>query len=273
MRLKALLASLVFSAVAIAAPEKILVWPEGAPNAMANGGAEVVTIKGEGDHVVTNVHAPSLTAYLPKSGKFRATVIVVPGGGHRELWTDHEGHNIARVLNERGIAAYVLHYRLAREPNSKYTIEGDALGDLAQSIRIVRALELKRTGKQGKVGVMGFSAGGQLAALAATRYESLSTRPDFVALVYPGTWPDLKITPETPPMWLLCGSDDRPEVIAGITGIYLKLREAKVPAELHLYDGVPHGFGLRPTLKGPVANWVQQFVDWLKVSKFAEESK
>jgi endo-1,4-beta-xylanase len=65
-------------------------------------------------------------------------------------------------------------------------------------------------------------------------------------------------------MWLLCGSDDRPEVIAGITSIYLKLREAKVPAELHLYDGVPHGFGLRATLKGPVSHWPQSFVDWLE---------
>jgi endo-1,4-beta-xylanase len=221
------------------------------------------------------VHQPSLTPYLPKDGKIGATVIVVPGGGHRELWTDHEGHTVARFLNEHGIAAYVLQYRLARAPNSTYTIEGDALNDLAQSIRIVRALGLKRSQNPGRVGVMGFSAGGQLAALAATRFDlgdkrsadflkGMSTRPDFVALVYPGTWADLKITPETPPMWLLCGSDDKPEVVAGITNIYLKLREAKVPAELHLYDGVGHGFGMRDSLKGPVAHWPQVFVDWLE---------
>ena len=128
---------------------------------------------------------------------------------------------------------------------------------------------------------MGFSAGGQLALLAAMRFDAgdaaandpidrHSSRPDFAALVYPGTWPDLKIDADTPPMWLLSGSDDRPEVIAGITSIYLKLREAKVPAELHFYDGVPHGFGLRATHPGPVAHWPQQFVDWLKVSKFVE---
>jgi len=250
------------------------VWPV-MPGTVVNGGPETVTIKGEGDHVVSNVHQPSLTAYLPEDGKISATVIVVPGGGHRELWTDHEGHNVAHFLNEHGIAAYVLQYRLARAPGSPYTIEGDALEDLTQSIRIVRMRDRARSQHPGKVGVMGFSAGGQLAALAATRFDLgepksadflkvMSSRPDFVALVYPGTWPDLKITPETPPMWLLCGSDDRPEVIAGITSIYLKLREAKVPAELHLYDGVPHGFGLRASLKGPVAHWPQVFVDWLE---------
>ena len=100
--------------------------------------------------------------------------------------------------------------------------------------------------------------------------DRVSSKLDFASLVYPGTWPDLHITADTPPMWLLCGSDDRPEVVAGITNIYLKLREAKVPAELHLYAGVAHGFGLRATLTGPVANWMQQFVDWVKVSRFVE---
>ena len=283
--LKALVLMLVCCTAGAAPPAKELLWPKGAPGAMVNGGEEVVTIKGQGDHVVTNVHQPSITAYLPKDDRFRLSVIVVPGGGHRELWTDHEGHNVARFLSERGIAAYVLQYRLARAPNSTYTIEGDALNDLKRAIRTVRARGYAKSHTPGAVGVMGFSAGGQLAVLAATRsdpgdlrsadyVEGMSSRPDFAALVYPGTWVDLKIDATTPPMWLLCGSDDRPEVIAGITNIYLKLRESKVPAELHLYDGVPHGFGLRATLSGPVANWPQQFVDWLKVSKFiAEESK
>jgi endo-1,4-beta-xylanase len=258
-----------------AQPEKNLLWPEGAPGAMANSGPETVRISEQGDHVVSNVHQPSLTTYLPKDGKYRVSVIVVPGGGHRELWTDHEGHNVARFLSEHGIAAYVLEYRLARAPNSTYTIEGDALNDLQRAIRTVRAHEYSKSQTPGKIGVMGFSAGGQLAALAATRsdegdkrsadsVEGMSSRPDFAALVYPGAWADLKIDATTPPMWLLCGSDDKPEVVAGITNIYLKLREAKVPAELHLYDGVPHGFGLRVTLKGPVSHWPQMFVDWLE---------
>jgi acetyl esterase/lipase len=240
---------------------------------MPAGGPETVRISEQGDHVVSNVHQPSLTVYLPKKHT-GVSVIVVPGGGHRELWTDHEGHNEARFLNEHGIAAFVLEYRLARAPNSTYTIEGDALNDLKRAIRTVRS-RAEWSADTRKVGAMGFSAGGQLVALAATRADGgdpaakepidrLTSKLDFAALIYPGTWPDLKISPETPPMWLLCGSDDKPEVVAGITNIYLKLREAKVPAELHLYDGVAHGFGLRATLKGPVSHWPQVFVDWLE---------
>jgi acetyl esterase/lipase len=246
---------------------------------MAAGGEETVRISEQGDHVVSNVHRPSITVYLPQKHT-GVSVIVVPGGGHRELWTDHEGHNIARFLNERGIAAFVLQYRLARAPNSTYTIDGDALNDVKRAIRTVRS----RAGWSAdtrKVGAIGFSAGGQLVALASTRADDgdasardpidrASSKLDFASLVYPGTWPDLNINADTPPMWLLCGSDDRPEVVAGITNIYLKLREAKVPAELHLYAGVAHGFGLRTTLTGPVANWPQQFIDWVKVSRFVE---
>ena len=113
-------------------PQKLILWPDGAPGVMAAGGEETVSIKEEGDHVVSNVHRPSLTVYLPAKHA-GVSVIVVPGGGHRELWTDHEGHDIARFLNERGIAAFVLQYRLARAPNSTYTIEGDALNDLKRA--------------------------------------------------------------------------------------------------------------------------------------------
>lgn len=240
---------------------------------MAGGGEETVRITEQGDHVVSNVHRPSLTVYLPAKHSGIA-VIVVPGGGHRELWMDHEGHNVARFLNEQGIAAFVLQYRLARAPGSTYTIERDALNDLKRAIRIVRA-RAEWAADTRKTGAMGFSAGGQLVALSATQADAgdpaatdaidrASSKLDFAALVYPGTRPDLKITVATSPMFLLCGSDDRPEVIAGITSIYLKLREAKVPSELHLYDGVPHGFGLRASLRGPVAHWPQVFVDWLE---------
>ena len=273
---------LVFSAAASAAPaEKLFLWPNGAPGAMAGGGEETVTIKETGDHVVSNVHRPSITIYLPKKHT-GVSVIVVPGGGHRELWTDHEGHDIARFLNEQGIAAFVLYYRLARAPNSTYTIDGDALNDLKRAIRTVRS-RADWAADTKKIGAMGFSAGGQLVSLGATRADAgdaAATDPidrtgsklDFAALVYPGPWPDLKIDASTPPMWLLAGSDDRADIIAGLTSDFLKLREAKVPAELHFYDHVGHGFGLRATNTGPVANWLHQFVDWLKVSRIVEGS-
>ena len=121
---------------------------------------------------------------------------------------------------------------------------------------------------------MGFSAGGQLALLGAMRAEStegVSSRPDFTALIYPGSWPEIKLDASSPPMFLLAGSDDRPQVLAVLTQVYSALREAKVPAELHLYDGVPHGFGLRASNNGPVTEWPSQFVEWLKVRKFVGE--
>jgi endo-1,4-beta-xylanase len=287
VKLAAIVATLVFSALAHAetapsfAREKLLLWPKGAPNAMPSGGEEVVRISEQGDHVVTNVHRPSITTYLPTKPTGVA-VIVAPGGGHRELWTDHEGHNIARFLNDRGIAAFVLQYRLARAPNSTYTIDGDALNDLKRAIRLVRS-RADWSVYTRKIGAMGFSAGGALVSLGATRSDAgdaaakdpvdrASSRLDFAALVYPGIWPDLKIDATTPPMWLLCGSDDRADIINGLPSLYVKLREAKVPAELLIYDHVGHGFGLRATNTGATANWVQQFVDWLKVSKFVEGS-
>jgi len=284
VRLHAFLATLVFTAAASAAPpQKLLLWPNGAPGAVAAGGPETVTIKEQGDHVVSNVHRPSITVYLPAKHT-GVSVIVVPGGGHRELWTDHEGHDIAKFLNERGIAAFVLYYRLAHAPNSTYTIDGDALNDLKRAIRTVRS-RAEWAADAKKIGAMGFSAGGQLVSLGATRADAgdaaakdpidrVASKLDFAALVYPGPWPDLKIDAYTPPMWLLAGSDDRPDIITGLTSTFVKLREANVPAELHFYDHVGHGFGLRATNTGPIANWTQQFVDWLKVSKFiAEDTK
>jgi dipeptidyl aminopeptidase/acylaminoacyl peptidase len=88
-----------------------------------------------------------------------------------------------------------------------------------------------------------------------------------VALVYPGGSDALAFDANTPPMFLLSGSDDRPGVITRLTQVFVALREAKVPAEMHFYDGVPHGFGLRATNTGPVAHWPKQFVDWLRVRK------
>ena len=184
---------------------------------------------------------------------------MVPGGGHRELWTDHEGHDIARFLNERGIAAFVLYYRLARAPNSTYTIDGDALNDLKRAIRTVRS-RADWSADTKKIGAMGFSAGGQLVSLGATRADAgdaAATDPidragsklDFAALVYPGPWPDLKIDASTPPMWLLCGQrrparyhrwphERLPEAARseGAGGIaHLRSRRARLRAASHEY--------------------------------------
>jgi acetyl esterase/lipase len=235
----------------------------------AAGGEETVRVTEQGEQVVANVHRPSLTVYLPARPSGTA-VIVVPGGGYRELWMDHEGRNVARFLNEQGIAAFVLKYRLPRAPGSRYTIMGDSLGDLLQAVRLVRSRAAEWSLDAHRIGVLGFSAGGNLAGLGVMNSDTSSSRPDFAALIYPGAFEDLKLEKDDPPLFLLCGSDDRPEVVAGITRFYLAARELKIPAELHLYDRVGHGFGLRPTNRGPVTAWPRQFVDWLMVEKLFE---
>jgi acetyl esterase/lipase len=113
-------------------PKEIALWPNGAPGSEGKTGKESVRVTADGEHVISNVHNPSLTPYLPDKTKLpRTAVIIIPGGGHRELWMDHEGYNLAQWLSERGIAAFVLKYRLAREPNSTYTIEEHACGHAA----------------------------------------------------------------------------------------------------------------------------------------------
>ncbi len=250
----------------------------------AEGGEETVRVTEQGEQVVSNVHRPSLTVYLPAraSGTAASTgIIVVPGGGYRELWMDHEGRNVARFLNEQGIAAFVLKYRLPRAPGSRYTIMGDSLGDLLRAVRLVRSRAGAWSLDAHRIGVLGFSAGGNLAGLGVMNSDSgtpaategidrTSSRPDFAALIYPGPFEDLRLEANDPPLFLLCGSDDRPEVVAGITRIYLAARELKIPAELHLYDRVGHGFGLRATHTGPITAWPRQFVDWLIVEKLFE---
>jgi len=272
-----LLAGLLLAQQAGAAPRPIGVVPlyQDEKFQVPGSNPETVRITDQGEHVVSNVQQGSIAIYLPpKNLANGSAVVVVPGGGHRELWMDHEGYNVAEYLNSRGIAAFVLKYRLARAPGSTFTIEGDALGDLKRAIRLVRSRAAGWSVDPHKVGVIGFSAGGQLAALSATRFDmgdanatdpidKQGSRPDFAALIYPGTWPDLKIAADTPPMFLLCGGDDKPEVVAGITHIYLALRENKIPAELHLYDRIGHGFGLRASNKGPIAVWPQLLVDWI----------
>ena len=264
-------------AIASGATTPTYLWPGGAPGAIA-GGDETVRITEQGERVVSNVHRPSLTMFLPVERQSIPAVIVIPGGGHRELWTDHEGHNVARFLASNGIGAFVLRYRLERAPDSPYKIEEHALADVERAVRLVRSKASAWSINPAKIGTMGFSAGGQLALLGAMRFDDgdasspdpidrLSSRPDFVALVYPGSWPEIRFDANTPPMFLLSGSDDRPAVITGLTQIFTALRDAKVPAEMHFYDGVPHGFGMRSSNTGPVKQWPKQFVDWLRVRK------
>jgi acetyl esterase/lipase len=255
--------------------ETRLLWPNGAPGSPASVSEEKIRLSDRGEHIVSNVHAPSVTVYLPPAGKGTgSSVIVIPGGGHTELWMDHEGYRVAEFLANHGIAAFVLKYRLAREKGSIYTVENHALADVQRAIRLVRSRSAQWQLDPRRVGVMGFSAGGELAALAASRYDKgtpdsddsvdkQSSRPSFQALLYPAIPSGLNFSTETPPAFLLGGAEDQTAISQGLAELYLALRRAGAHAELHIYEGVGHGFGVRVDDTGPIAEWPQRFLEWL----------
>jgi endo-1,4-beta-xylanase len=158
-------------------------------------------------------------------------------------------------------------------------VDRDELADVQRAIRLVRS----RAGEWGvdphRLGVIGFSAGGELAFLSAMHYDAgkpaasdpidrQSCRPDFQALIYPGHSRRLKVAANAPPAFLACGSNDRPDISEGLAKVYLKFKKAGVPVELHIYSGVKHGFGLRPTTTGPVSEWIDRFYEWMGQSGF-----
>jgi len=209
-------------------------------------------------------------------------VIIAPGGGHRELWITHEGYNEAKWLSEKGIAAFVLKYRLAKDTNSTYTIDKDELSDIQRAIRLVHSRAKEWNIDTSKIGVMGFSAGGEIAALSAMRFDKgdLSAkdkidrencRPAFQALIYPGNSLRFEVVANAPPVFLVGGYNDRPDIAEGIAQVYLKYKKANVPAELHIYSNAGHGFGMRERNKGAVAGWIDRFYDWLSDRDFLKK--
>jgi len=266
---------LVSCSLAAAQHPVILLWPDGAPGSPANPAPEAVRVTPEGDHVISNVHQPSITVYLPPpSAATGAAVLVIPGGGHREIWIDHEGYAVAEWLSSHGVAAFVLKYRLARAPGSTYTVEGTELADTQRALRLIRSRASQWSIDPGRIGVIGFSAGGELAALAGTRYDAgnssasdpidrLSSRPAFQALIYPAIPHDMRLSKDTPPAFLACGANDREDISAGLPQLYLDMKRAGIPAELHVFAGVGHGFGIRKTNTGNVSTWPDLFYGWL----------
>jgi endo-1,4-beta-xylanase len=262
MRLYAALL-LAAGAAAAADPTVLLLWPHGAPGSEGKTGEEAVRINQPGgDHIISNVHKPSLTIYLP-SKPTGAGVVIMPGGGHNSLWVDHEGYNVAKWLSDHGVAGFVLKYRLAREQGSTYTIEGNALADAQRALAVVREHAADFHVDPARVGVMGFSAGGEVAALAASRWETADARPAFQALIYPALPRDMKLSKETPPAFLACGENDRQNISQGLPELYLAMKKAGASAELHVFSGVGHGFGVRDTTKGEVAGWLARFHEWM----------
>jgi endo-1,4-beta-xylanase len=266
-------------------PPSFPLWAGGAPGYESRRGEpERVAWRQEPDiafPVTFNIHNPSLTPFLPAPGKATgAAVIIAPGGGDMFLTTDREGYDLGKWLADHGVAAFVLKYRLARDQagNSPYRVNVEALADTLRSIRTVRSRAAEWGVDPARVGFLGFSAGGELAALSMFRYDSgmpdeadpidwQSSRPDFVALIYPGMAAivrdgGVRVDARTPPAFLSCAYDDKPETVANLTNLFLQLRQAGVSAELHIYSAGGHGYGVRQ-LPLAVSGWPVRFLDWM----------
>lgn len=268
---------LFFTTVAMAElpkniPTAIPLWPKGAPGFESRvNDVEELT----GDNVC-NVHNPTLTPYVPEPAKSTGTaVIICPGGGHSKLCLGHEGYALAEWFRDRGIAAFVLKYRLAREKGSTYTIQDHSMADTRRAMRLVRSRAAEWHLKSDRIGILGFSAGGELAAYLAMKHdagqkdaadiiEQQSCRPDFQALIYPGSSGTFTAEPGMPPVFIAAGYSDRPDISEGMATLYLKYKAAKVPAELHLFANAGHGFGYRHNAKPSAASrWPDRFKEWL----------
>jgi acetyl esterase/lipase len=247
--------ALLLASVAAFANEVVYLWPERVP------GEE--TIKNER---IASVPNPNLTVYLPDPSKATGVAIVVaPGGGHHHLAIDHEGHDVARWLNKLGVAAFVLKYRLARADGAdgSITVDNQVRADGRRAIQIVRQRAAEWKVNPARIGMMGFSAGGEVAALTGMHYEP-GTRPDFLALIYPYIRPEaMKVDKDSPPAFLVHADDDKLSAAISVK-FYLAQKKAGVSSELHVYSTGGHGFGVkdRPL---PVTQWTQRFEDWLRL--------
>lgn len=257
-----------------AAQQTHLLWPDGAPGSEKRHG-EPETVQ---NTYVSNIHDPSLTVVKadPRHAN-GAAVIIAPGGGHRMLVFMNEGMVAAKSLNRVGVTAFVLKYRLARDQGSTYGIETDAAADLRRAVKWVRAHAAEFGIDPNRLGVMGFSAGGELVSLVADNpapvaaaagkpdaVDKQSARPDFQVLIYPGPLGvPAKAVQSAPPAFIVAGSADKccgPPSVA----LYQQLVAAGVSAELHMYADTDHAFnmGQRSERLSDV-HWPDRLADWL----------
>jgi acetyl esterase/lipase len=262
-------------------------WPHGVPGAKPGSPPEADTTK-PGDYLVAdkpiirlgNVSQPTITVYPAKSNPSGTAVVVFPGGGYNILAFDLEGTEVCEWLNSINITCVLLKYRVP--DTGPYPKSPAALQDAQRALGIVRAHTAEWHIDPHRIGVLGFSAGGHLSAALSTHFDQRtyapvdaadqqSCRPDFVVLVYPAYLsaaegslalaPEIHVAQQTPPTFIVQAEDDYSYVDSSLA-YFAALKNAKVPAELHIYAEGGHGYGLRPTDK-PVTHWPDLVEKWL----------
>ncbi|MBC7369384.1 MAG: alpha/beta hydrolase [Undibacterium sp.] len=285
-------AAALASSAAVSPP--IPLWPGRAPGETGELPPEADTTKPKDRAVagkavvrIGNVSSPTITVYSPERGKANgAAVIVMPGGGYSILAMDIEGTEVCEWFNSIGVTAVLLKYRVPKRAGSER--HAAPLQDAQRAVGLVRSRAAEFGIDPQRIGVLGFSAGGHLAAVVSNQHDTrtypavdgadkVSCRPDFTVLIYPAYLtvkekndviaPELPVSEtNTPPTFIAQTEDDSVRVETGLF-YYLALKNAKVPAEMHLYPRGGHGYGLRRT-ENDVTSWPDRVSDWLKTSGF-----
>ena len=284
-----LLCSLLLASASLFALEPIPLWPGDAPGETVAIGEEGDTTKPTDHNVagksvmrIGKVSKPTITLFpAPKDKNTGTAVVVCPGGGYGILAWDLEGTEVCEWLNSIGVTGVLLKYRVPKRADRPR--HEPPLQDAQRALGIVRQHAAEWGIDPARVGILGFSAGGHLAAAASTNYDArsypavddadkLSCRPDFSVLIYPAYLtvkeksdelaPEIKITGQTPPTFLAMAQDDPIRVETAIF-YALALKNAKVPFELHVYPTGGHGYGLRPS-EHAVTTWPARVADWMR---------
>jgi acetyl esterase/lipase len=279
-----------------AAEEPLLLWPGSVPGDHGPIGPERVRAPSEAPTKdakwITNVKNPTITLFRPAREKRTGTaVIVCPGGGYWNLAWDLEGEEVASWLNTIGVTAVVLKYRVPRRPGQPEPLPAPGpLLDAQRAVSLVRHRAADWGINPQRIGILGFSAGGHLAVATATQFDQrgyeaideidkVSCRPDFAAAIYPGYFiqqqpagvetnkdtlaPYMRIPKGTPPIFLVHATDDKVAGAENSAVLYLALKRANVPVELHVYGQGGHGFGVRKS-SSPCSTWPDRCADWLR---------
>ncbi|HTD85762.1 MAG TPA: alpha/beta hydrolase [Candidatus Binatia bacterium] len=271
----------------------VAVWPGKVPDENTNMGPERIVMSPvldqkqvevtESTRMITGVTNPTITVYrVDKSRDTGTAVLICPGGGYWNLYWQLEGEEVAAWLNSIGITGIILKYRVPRRPGE---IKGEPawrpLQDAQRAVSLVRSRAKDWGIDPARIGMVGFSAGGHLAIATATSFEKrtyepidevdkISCRPDFAILVYPGYLkatnklnPALHVPAGTPPVFLAHGGADLISPPEHSVVMYLALKEAGIPAELHIYANTAHDFGVRPS-EHPCSTWTASCAGWLR---------
>ena len=266
---------------------EIPLWPEGMPKPVVPANSPEKTEKGaDGITRRWNVSQPRLFVHAPPEdgGRSGAALIVIPGGGFGRLADEHEGSDACAWATKRGIMAFQLAYRTPTsdhpEPNA------GPVQDAQKAVELVRRRAAEFGLDSKKIGVLAFSAGGQVALVAASNERRFpgdatagSHKPDFLLVIYPfqvydaaskSLRADIRVEAGLPPMFIAQMGDDTASLPQGSAQLYLELVNRKIPAEIHIYERGGHGFGLRsrPQAVGP-SDWPQRAADWLKLRGYA----